>query len=262
MKTSEQIDQISEALATAQGEIKNPEKSKTAKIPMKAGGSYSYNYADLPSMIDCVRQAMAKNGLSHFASLENLDNYLSLSMRIAHKSGQWIESSVPIFKWSDEKHLASQVTYYRRYLFQSLIGIAGDDDLDGEPEIGGEYISRKPIASQDRPQVIVAKPKVLSPGNRDYAVEAGWTDALPTCMDAVIPFGKQKGQPLMGVSVDEAKKMAEWVIDTANKEGKPVSKSWGKFCAAVQDYVLNSAPALTETDVPMFDMNSPTSIHQ
>jgi len=137
MKTSESIAKIVEALSAAQGMFKNPEKNRTAKIPMKSGGSYSFNYADLPGMLDISREVLAKNGLAHFATKEFIGDYLLLTMRLAHKSGEWIESSVPIHTWSDEKHLAAQVTYYRRYLFQSLLGIAGEEDIDGTPDVPG-----------------------------------------------------------------------------------------------------------------------------
>lgn len=134
MKTSENIADISAALAKAQGEMKNPEKNRTARIPTKAGGSYEYNYADLPATFDCVRSALAKNGLSHTAATTYDNMSMVISVRLLHTSGQWIEASAMLPSTQDPKMLAANLTYLRRYLFNGLVGIAGDDDLDSDPE--------------------------------------------------------------------------------------------------------------------------------
>jgi hypothetical protein len=134
MRTSPEIAQISEALAKAQGELKNPEKNQTAKIPTKAGGSYSYNYADLPHTLDTIRGPLAKHGLSHSSGLESHADGMILSVRLMHSSGQWLESDVGFPSGNDPKTLAANITYFRRYLLTALVGVAADDDLDSEPE--------------------------------------------------------------------------------------------------------------------------------
>ncbi len=134
MSTSAEIGKIAEALSKAQGEMKNPEKNKTAKIPTKAGGQYSYNYADLPSTFDTVRAVLSKNGLSHTSSthLHDPAGPTVLTVRLMHASGQWIESGLPLAPNSDPKLVAASMTYYRRYLFNGLVGISGDDDIDND----------------------------------------------------------------------------------------------------------------------------------
>lgn len=137
MKTSESIAQISAALAAAQGEFKNPEANKLVSVNTRDGRNYSYHYAPLPSVFDATRAAMAKNGLSHFcATGMDEQGRMILSCRIAHKSGEWIEASLPLPAAQDPKAMASNLSYYRRYLFNGLVGIAGDEDQDGEPEAG------------------------------------------------------------------------------------------------------------------------------
>lgn len=134
MRTSPEIAQISEALAKAQGELRNPEKNQTAKIPTKAGGSYSYNYADLPHTLDTIRVPLAKHGLSHSSGLESHAEGMILSVRLMHSSGQWLESDVGFPGGNDPKTLAANITYFRRYLLTALVGVAADEDLDSEPE--------------------------------------------------------------------------------------------------------------------------------
>lgn len=72
-------------------------------------------------------------------------------MRLLHSSGQWIESSLALPATSDPKALAANLTYSRRYLFVALVGVAGDDDLDGEPENEkASYVPRERAASMTK----------------------------------------------------------------------------------------------------------------
>ncbi len=258
--TSQTTKALDEALAKAQGEM-------DVAVENSVNPHFKRKYADLAAVWRAVRGPLTKYGISVTQwPCHSDDDRLHLVTRVAH-CGEWMQSeySSPIGAQTPQA-LGSAITYAKRYCLMAVLGIPSEDD-DGQAATDSINLTPK-INSTFKPlPKSVAKPAVINPqaapnGPRDYAKEAGWSGELPTCMDAVIPFGKQKGQPLMGVSVDEAKRMAEWVIDTANKEGKPVSKSWGKFCAAVQDYVSNSAPPLTEADVPLFDMNVPAGIHQ
>jgi hypothetical protein len=133
MKTSEQINEIAAALSKAQGEIRNPEKNKTVekKGTSKAGKPYDYSfmYADLPSTYDKNREVLAKYNLCHIAATEVFEKYTLLSSRLIHSSGQWFESSLPVPDGGPED-IAGDLTFYRRYLYNGLIGIAGEDDLD------------------------------------------------------------------------------------------------------------------------------------
>lgn len=144
MRTSDQINEISTALAKAQGVMKNPEKNKKATIPTKTGGGYSYDYADLPSTFDTVRRELSEHGIMHTSAPRFVDGQYLLFSRLSHASGQWIEAEWPLPNLSDPKQLAAAITYGTRYLFNSLCGIAGDDDLDSDPESpSARYESKK-----------------------------------------------------------------------------------------------------------------------
>lgn len=160
MKTSEQIDKLAEALAKAQGQMSNPEKNRTAKIPMKAGGSYEYNYADLPSTIDTVRKALSDNGLSHTCSLTMEESGMCLCARLMHASGQWIESEYPLPYNLDEKTLAAKITYGRRYLFTAQVGVAADEDYDDVPAHEDAKYPQRALTPQPAPvRQTVLQPK-------------------------------------------------------------------------------------------------------
>lgn len=134
MKTSEEINQLSEALAKAQGSFKNPDKNKTAIIKMKSGGSYSYKYADLPSILDATRKGLSDNGLSHLFAIRYEGQFCFLVGRLMHSSGQWVQSEYVLPRSVDPKGLAAEMTYGRRYIYTALVGIAADEDTDSQPE--------------------------------------------------------------------------------------------------------------------------------
>lgn len=132
MKTSESIANIAEALSAAQGEFKNPICEKTVNVTHKSGGSHSFKYATLPNCFDVTRAALSKHGIAHFSAQIEIDNGILITQRLVHKSGEWFESSMPLPHNQDPKLMAGNLTYYRRYLFNGLVGIAGDDDLDDD----------------------------------------------------------------------------------------------------------------------------------
>lgn len=135
MRTSESIVNIAKALSAAQGAIKNPEANETVTVRMreeKGGGTYTYKYATLPKCFDAAREPFAKNGLSHLSALNPLERGgFELAVRILHESGEWIEATMTLPPGAP-KDLAGNVTFWKRYLFNGLAGISGDDDIKAE----------------------------------------------------------------------------------------------------------------------------------
>lgn len=135
MRTSAEINELSAALAKAQGEIK-PASKDTANTFFKT------KYATLASCWDACRVALASNGLAVIQSPrlkhESEDHWLvELETRLTHASGQWIEDvlSVPVSKL-DAQGVGSASTYARRYSLCAFVGVAPDDDDDGESAVG------------------------------------------------------------------------------------------------------------------------------
>ena len=227
MNTSVETDKISEALAKAQGEMKNPEKNQTARIPMKSGGTYSYNYADLPATIEAVRGPLAKYGLAHTAAVTRSNFGTTLTVRLSHASGQWLQSEMDLPASSDPKSAAANLTYFRRYLLTGLVGIAADEDLDSEPEHGATYSKRTPAdasksdTSTASKQKVVAKapvkPKIdLKPSEAAKPVEVKATTALDYCPTV----GKWTGKRLGDFSTAELETYAETLTRSLKEQGK------------------------------------------
>ena len=144
MKTSEKIDALAAALAKAQSEIKPPTKDKTVEMALKSGRKVKYSYADLSTVLEAVRGPLTKNGLtlSHATDAEN--GTFKLSARLMHASGQWIEATYPLPTGASPQDMGSAITYARRYTACALIGIATEDDEDGEVATAAHKAPQKP----------------------------------------------------------------------------------------------------------------------
>lgn len=133
MDQSPTIGAIAAAIAKAQGAIPNVRKSHTAKIQTKAGGAYSYKYADLADVWDAVRSVLAANGLAVIQSPESMSEGLAIVTTIAHESGEWISGliTMPLADRTPQS-LGTAITYLRRYGLCAMLGIVSDEDGDAQ----------------------------------------------------------------------------------------------------------------------------------
>jgi hypothetical protein len=132
MIKSDCIAQLAKALASAQAEITNPQKNREVTVSTKTGGSYKFKYATLDGILDAVRPALTKNGLWFVQTLANGDGKYRLETTLMHESGEWVQSEQPLFV-SDATNQAfgSALTYAKRYALTGMLGIAADEDDDG-----------------------------------------------------------------------------------------------------------------------------------
>lgn len=125
MRTSLDVDQLFTAYAAAQGVLKNPPKLKT-------NPHFKSQYVDLSDGLAVIRECFSKQGLSFIQGTSVTEaGMIVLHTRIAHKSGQWIESDYPVGGLGRPQEMGSAMTYARRYALFPLVGVAGEDDDDG-----------------------------------------------------------------------------------------------------------------------------------
>jgi hypothetical protein len=136
-RSSESVAALAGALAKAQGELVNPEKSLTAVIrPSRAGeGERSFRYAPLSSGLDIVRKTLSQHEIATIqtTAIDREARVVSLTTTLAHSSGEWIASDWPVCAIGDmasPQRMGAALTYARRYALFTLVGIAGEDDLD------------------------------------------------------------------------------------------------------------------------------------
>ena len=189
MKTSDQLDKLIEALAKAQGQMKNPEKNRTAKIPTKDGG-YEYNYADLPITYDAARKCLSENGLAHTTLLETREHTVVAIGILMHSSGQMLVSEWELGpREMNSRIKAAEYTFARRYLFTAMTGMAADEDMDSAPEQkDDQYVAReKPKATAaPAPKALVVQPRAISPQNAPQGTQLGAIGC--TCGASFVPL--------------------------------------------------------------------------
>src|SRR5271169_5963903 len=134
---SDTIAQLAAAMAKAQSELVNPIKSLTAVIESNrnGGGAISYKYAPLCSGLDIVRKTLAKYELAVIQTthVDRERALVLLTTTIAHASGEWISALWPVCHVADIGHpklMGAALTYARRYCLFTIVGLAGEDDLD------------------------------------------------------------------------------------------------------------------------------------
>ena len=121
MKTSESVEHIFPALATAQSKIKGAKTD--ANNPF-----FNSKYADMASVVESLREPFALSGLGFIQGVS--DDAKMLVTRIFHTSGEWIETSYPLSckDWANPQAVGSSVTYAKRYGLQAAAGIPSVDD--------------------------------------------------------------------------------------------------------------------------------------
>jgi hypothetical protein len=135
-RSSESIGAIAAALAKAQGELTNPEKSLIATIrsPFPGEGDRTFRYASLASGLDIVRKSLGQHEIAtvQTTAIDQNSGQIRLTTLLAHASGEWISSDWPVCPISEATphRMGTALTYARRYALFALVGIAGEDDLD------------------------------------------------------------------------------------------------------------------------------------
>lgn len=178
-RASDTIGAIAAALAKAQADLANPEKSLTATIhsPFPRESDRTFRYASLASGLDIVRKALGRQEIATVQTtvIDPDSGQIRLTTLLAHASGEWIASDWPVCPTSDvaaPHRMGAALTYARRYALFALVGIAGEDDLDAPdivmgpvaspasppPHPAGSRPSRKPVnATLHRPPLNPAR---------------------------------------------------------------------------------------------------------
>ncbi len=136
-RSSETIGTIAAALAKAQAQLVNPEKSLVGIIRADgpSASERSFRYAPLSSGLDIVRKTLSQYEIATIqtTAIDQNAGIVRLSTVLAHASGEWIASDWPVCAISETvapHRMGAALTYARRYALFTLVGIAGEDDLD------------------------------------------------------------------------------------------------------------------------------------
>jgi hypothetical protein len=136
-RSSPSIASLAAALAKAQAELVNPEKSLTATIRSDERGraDQTFRYAPLSSGLDIVRKTLGQHEMAtvQTTAIDQTAGVVNLTTVLAHASGEWIASDWPVCAVADTatpRRMGAALSYARRYALFTLVGIAGEDDVD------------------------------------------------------------------------------------------------------------------------------------
>ncbi len=160
-KMSPSIAELVTALAKAQLDFKPIHKKET-------NPAYHAKYSGLPTLIAATQEALARQGLvvmqmtrSEFGAEDA--KMLTITTILAHGSGQWIATDLTLPAMMrdrfDAQSVGSAITYARRYGLQAILGVAADDDDDGNKAAG--------IGSKEAAQEVAKRKIKESTANAD-----------------------------------------------------------------------------------------------
>lgn len=145
-----EIKELFAALSKAQGEMDIAIKSDVNPF-------FKSKYASFPEIVRVSRPVLAKHGLCVVQQIITQEGKNVLNTILAHSSGEWISSQLPISPIKqDVQELGKYITYLKRYSYAALVGVVdGDEDDDGESHMQrNSHHSPKPIQKNDEEELI------------------------------------------------------------------------------------------------------------
>jgi ERF superfamily len=154
-RSSESTAAIATALAKAQTELTNPERAMVGTVYNNRSDSpQSFRYASLSSGLDIVRKTLGGQqiAIAQTTDIDRTSGTVNLTTVLLHTSGEWISSYWPVCPLSETsapRRMGAALTYARRYALFTMVGIAGEDDLDApdltnHPEAGHKALEPHP----------------------------------------------------------------------------------------------------------------------
>jgi hypothetical protein len=143
-RSSESISAIATALAKAQTELSNPEKAMVGTVyNTRSDSPQSFRYASLSSGLDIVRKTLGGQqiAIAQTTDIDRANGAVNLTTVLMHTSGEWIASDWPVCALSEisqPRRMGAALTYARRYALFTMVGIAGEDDLDAPSDVTGD----------------------------------------------------------------------------------------------------------------------------
>jgi hypothetical protein len=177
-RSTPSIAALATALAKAQIELANPEKSLTGTIEPQdgKGSARQFRYAPLSSGLEIVRKTLGQHEIAtvQTTAIDQVAGIVNLTTMLVHSSGEWIASDWPVCPMAETEQphrMGAALTYARRYALFTLVGIAGEDDLDA-PDL------LSPRASQTKTDSAENKKNRLDGGRQQSAALGSSAQAL------------------------------------------------------------------------------------
>jgi hypothetical protein len=276
-RSSESVAALASALAKAQSELINPEKSLTATIRTgrPGEGERSFRYAPLSSGLDIVRKTLGQHEIAtvQTTAIDQAAGIVNLTTMLAHASGEWIASDwpvCPVAETANPQRMGAALTYARRYALFTLVGIAGEDDLDApdlcaapqSPPTSAANRVLKPMADQSRGPS-------RSPGNgRDRGITKGEPPAIVDAKQSAVLRDRLVAEIGNIASAELAAAWAREALASKNKLVAPDAKRvedafeqrLSALASAGTDAASDHALAIADAGPPETSMTASTDL--
>jgi hypothetical protein len=238
-RSSQSISAIASALAKAQSQLSNPEKSLIATIrsPFPREPDRTFRYASLASGLDIVRKSLGEHEIATIQSTSiDQTGQICLTTLLAHASGEWISSDWPVCSSSESipHRVGAALSYARRYALFALVGIAGEDDLDAPDTLAGPPL-RESLADypQGKPFKQPPKPTVHRPSLLDEKASGELRDVLVTELTALhgndaLPLWAQRRLPAKNTLVADDARVVEATYRSMMETALDLGASMGR----------------------------------
>lgn len=219
MIKSDKIGEIAKALAMFHGLVKPIKRDKLVNYTLKTGGTKKYSYAELSSLIEACREGLTKAELSVVQTSATKGAVVTITTMLIHSSDQFFQNDLELSAGgADVQSIGSAITYGRRYEYASILGIAAEDDDDGNAATGKTENSngggQKPTAKTQTPKA--ATPKATPPAGTSQVP----TDSKPADPKTPPAEAKKKHR----TPDDFRKEIAKMCLDMANQDSSDAIK--------------------------------------
>jgi ERF superfamily len=234
-RSSESIGAIATALAKAQAELTNPEKSLvgTIRSPFQREDDRTFRYAPLSSGLDMVRKTLGKHEIAtvQATSIDKEAGLVRLSTVLAHASGEWISSDWPVCPVSEmvaPHRMGAALTYARRYALFTLVGIAGEDDVDA-------------------PDLIAPTPKSSAAPAR-YAGQTNGSGKSPFASSPTPRNAKTSGRPKTVLPPDESARIRDQLLSEIATLSANQTATWAHRIIGVKNTLATADAQIVEEE--------------
>ena len=234
-RSSESVAALASALAKAQAELINPEKSLTATIRTgRAGeGERTFRYAPLSTGLDIVRKTLGQHEIAtvQTTAIDQAAGIVHLTTMLAHASGEWIASDwpvCPVAETVNPQRMGAALTYARRYALFTLVGIAGEDDLDAPDLCAADPSPPPSAANRVKPPSEQSRVPSRTPGNGRGR-------------------GMTKGEVAAIIDGEQSAALRDWLLaEIGNIGSAELAASWARGALAAKNKLAAPDAKLVE----------------
>ena len=220
---------LAAALVAAIAEIRNPQFDK-----VNTGVGRGFQYASLGALLGAVKPVLAKHGLGVVQAFRDYgDGNGCVETTVVHETGESMSTVSPPFHVDpNPQKTGAWITYYRRYMLSSLLGVLGDEDDDAELVVA-PIREAKPETKSAKPAGGQHSPPPAEPAKREFVDPAPKSDDGKCTGRLAKVWPPREGKKGIGIEVETPAGVVRFGVfdkgpieDARELEGSDVEVAW------------------------------------